>query len=89
MKGKNAEGLDEIGERIGGDFGRCLGSGLSRTKGKEILVFSEEMGRVLSALSGRGSARKKEVSRQSKRGCPSLVWVLVFDRSNCRLSGCH
>ena len=40
MEGRNAGGLGEIGERIGSDFGRCLRSGLSQTKGKEILVFS-------------------------------------------------
>ena len=40
MKGRNAGGLGEIGERIGSDFGRCLGSGLSRMKWEEILVFS-------------------------------------------------
>ena len=51
MKGKNAGGLGEIGERIGSDFGRCLGSGLSRTKGKEILVFFRGSGeRSLGSL---------------------------------------
>ena len=89
MEGWIAGILGEIGGQNGSDFGRCLGSGLSRTKGKEILVFSEEMGRVLSALSGRGSARKNGVSPQSKGGVPlwSGCWFLI--PFICRPSGCH
>ena len=55
----------EVWVRLGGKMGvileGVLGSGLSRTKGKEILDFSEELGRSLSVLSGWGSARKKRV----------------------------
>ena len=39
MKGRNAGGSGEIGERIGSDSGRSLRSGFSRTNGKEFLVL--------------------------------------------------
>ena len=69
MKGRNAGGSGEIGERIGSDSGRCLGSGFNRTKGKGILVlWVEKWGEKSLSLSGWGSARKKKVISVNQAG---------------------
>ena len=79
--------------RLGDEFGEVLEEFLvlvcSGTKGKEMRIFSEEMGRVLSVFSGWGSAKKK-VGLWAMQGCALLVptagfgWLLI-----CRFSGCN